>query len=96
MPRDDFLDGLLGAPLLTKGEEQCLAVAIRDGRNAAAELAAGSTDPLLASLVDEGRRAHRTFIESNLRLVASVATPGRRCKCQGPLPGGRRGAAPGR
>jgi len=72
MPRDDFLDGLLDAPLLTKGEEQCLAVAIRDGRNAAAELAAGSTDPLLASLVDEGRRAHRTFIESNLRLVASV------------------------
>ncbi|MCP4845253.1 MAG: sigma-70 family RNA polymerase sigma factor [Actinomycetia bacterium] len=72
MPRDDFLDGLLDAPLLTKHEEQRLALVIRAGRDAAAEAVCGGTDPHLVDLVTEGQRARELFVESNLRLVASL------------------------
>jgi RNA polymerase sigma factor (sigma-70 family) len=65
------------SPLLTKADEVRLAQAIEAGAPARQALAAGDLSPLrraeLTRRVREGERAYRTFVESNLRLVISVA-----------------------
>jgi RNA polymerase primary sigma factor len=74
-----YLDELRAFPLLTAAEEVDLAKAIEAGRQAAAEL----VDPdaavparrrrQLQAAVDDGGSARARFIQSNLRLVVSVA-----------------------
>jgi RNA polymerase sigma factor (sigma-70 family) len=66
-------------PLLSKDDEQRLGRVIADGRSAASalrrrgqELPAERRDELEAA-VAEGEKAAQTFVESNLRLVVSVA-----------------------
>jgi len=72
-----YLSELGSYPLLTAEQEVELAQAIEAGRLAEVELA--STAPArarkatLAALVDGAETARRTFIQSNLRLVVSIA-----------------------
>ncbi len=73
-----YLSDIGRYPLLTKEDEVRLARAIEDGVAAGDELAA--TDGLsvgrrreLRSLVRAGQTAERTFVQSNLRLVVSIA-----------------------
>ena len=66
-------------PLLTAADEVELAQAMEDGRRAEAALAAGrgagarQDRQQLLRLVDAGNEAKRRFIQSNLRLVVSIA-----------------------
>ncbi|MDP1806919.1 MAG: sigma-70 family RNA polymerase sigma factor [Acidimicrobiales bacterium] len=72
-----YLSELGGYPLLTAEQEVELAQAIEAGRLAEVELA--STEPArarrqaLQAQVDAAEVARRTFIQSNLRLVVSIA-----------------------
>lgn len=70
-----YLDGIGRYELLTAEDEVLLAKAMERGRQAEAELA--DVDPsnreLLLELVEEGLAARRRFIQSNLRLVVSIA-----------------------
>ncbi|HET9442297.1 MAG TPA: sigma-70 family RNA polymerase sigma factor [Acidimicrobiales bacterium] len=63
--------------LLTKADEAELAEARQVGIDAAAELQTGSVSPSrrrqLRRLVQEGRAAELRFVQSNLRLVVSIA-----------------------
>ena len=73
-----YLHDIARHPLLTKADEELLgqqleaAVAARARLAAAKRLSAG-TAAELRRLVAEGEQARRTFVESNLRLVVSVA-----------------------
>jgi RNA polymerase primary sigma factor len=64
-------------PLLTADEERDLALALREGEAAKARLArgelSGDLKQRLERKVDEGDRARARFIESNSRLVISIA-----------------------
>src|SRR3954465_9133473 len=66
-------------PLLTKDDEVRLAKAIEGGGSAASQLDAGPKDITpakkreLRRQVREGEDAERTFVQSNLRLVVSIA-----------------------
>ena len=72
-----YLSELGGFPLLTAEQEVDLAQAIEAGRLAEIELS--STSPsrshkaVLAGRIDAAEVARRTFIQSNLRLVVSIA-----------------------
>jgi len=72
-----YLSELGGFPLLTAEQEVDLAQAIEAGRLADVELS--STSPsrsrqaVLAERIDAAEVARRTFIQSNLRLVVSIA-----------------------
>ena len=72
-----YLSELGGYPLLTAEQEVELAQAIEEGRLAEMELA--STEPArarrqaLQAQIDAAEVARRTFIQSNLRLVVSIA-----------------------
>jgi len=74
-----YLSDIGQYPLLTKDDEARLAQAIEAGNEAATELEAGgkSLSPArrreLRRLVREGEDAERTFVQSNLRLVVSIA-----------------------
>jgi RNA polymerase sigma factor (sigma-70 family) len=71
-----YLDEIGRRPLLTAEEEVMLAKQIEDGRQAAAELEAGVPPGRRAGLevaVRRGERARATFLESNVRLVVSIA-----------------------
>jgi RNA polymerase sigma factor (sigma-70 family) len=74
-----YLDELRAFPLLTAAEEVMLAKAIEAGRVAAIELADPDTTPparrrrQLRADVDAAGAARARFIQSNLRLVVSVA-----------------------
>jgi RNA polymerase sigma factor (sigma-70 family) len=74
-----YLDEIGRHPLLTAADEERLGAAIDTARKAEATLqdpaAAGSVEEheRLRTLVAEGAAARRTFIQSNLRLVVSVA-----------------------
>jgi len=74
-----YLNELGSYPLLTAADEVRLGLAIEAGRNAKAELdAAGRSLPArrraqLQALVTAATEARRQFIQSNLRLVVSVA-----------------------
>ena len=65
-------------PLLTKEDEVRLAQAIEAGKEAAEELE-GAEAPTparkreLRRTIRKGREAERTFVQSNLRLVVSIA-----------------------
>ena len=71
-----YLDGIGAYPLLTAEDEVRLAKRMERGREAARELET-ATDPKerarLRALVTAGDRARRDFIQSNLRLVVSIA-----------------------
>jgi RNA polymerase sigma factor (sigma-70 family) len=65
-------------PLLTKGDEVRLALAIEAGRDATALVASGATltpdeDRELRSIERRAAVARQTFVSSNLRLVVSIA-----------------------
>ncbi len=82
-----YLDGIGRYPLLTQEDEVRLAQAVEEGREAAARLAAG-TDGLdhaeatrLRRLQRAGDRAFEQFVNTNLRLVVSIAK-----RFQGDLP----------
>ena len=74
-----YLSDIGQYPLLTKDDEARLAQAIEAGTEAAAELDEGgrSVSPArkreLRRLVRAGEEAERTFVQSNLRLVVSIA-----------------------
>ena len=73
-----YLQEIGRVPLLTGAAEVELAMAIEAGSGAAQELKDGtrrSTDELerLADVIDRGNLARRRLVESNLRLVVSVA-----------------------
>jgi len=72
-----YLSELGSYPLLTAEQEVQLAQAIELGREAEAELSAGSPSRAkraqLQAQVAEAEAARRTFIQSNLRLVVSIA-----------------------
>jgi RNA polymerase sigma factor (sigma-70 family) len=72
-----YLAELASYPLLTAGDEARLAQAIADGRAAAARLAQGKLTRRerneLRKAVAAADEARRRFIQSNLRLVVSVA-----------------------
>src|SRR4051794_40185398 len=73
-----YLEDIGRHPLLTKDDEARLAQTIERGREAAAELESGAKlTPArkreLRKAVAEGRQAHLDFVNSNLRLVVSLA-----------------------
>jgi RNA polymerase primary sigma factor len=73
-----YLREIANHDLLTQADEVSLAQRMEAGRVAAAELAAGEAlddfqRQRLERLVEDGERARRHLIESNLRLVVSVA-----------------------
>ena len=72
-----YLSELGSYPLLTAEQEVELAQAIEAGRAAEARLAAGDVTPAerrsLQQAVEAAQAARRTFIQSNLRLVVSIA-----------------------
>ena len=72
-----YLQEIGNHPLLTAADEAELAQAIVDGRRAEAALAdtgpEGAEGEALAGRVQAGRQARQRFIQSNLRLVVSVA-----------------------
>ncbi|MGI8685498.1 MAG: sigma factor [Acidimicrobiales bacterium] len=72
-----YLVELRACPLLTREDEARLARLIEAGREAAEELAKGEVSPArrrnLDRRVHEGRRAIQRFVQSNLRLVVSIA-----------------------
>jgi RNA polymerase sigma factor (sigma-70 family) len=80
-----YLAELGSYPLLTAADESELAQAIAEGRSAAAQLAEGGVTSRrertkLAAKVEAAAKARQRFIQSNLRLVVSIAkryqTPG--------------------
>ena len=73
-----YLDDIGRYPLLTKDDEVRLAQTIERGHEAAAELASGqkltpARKRTLRRAVREGQDAHLQFVNSNLRLVVSLA-----------------------
>jgi RNA polymerase primary sigma factor len=72
-----YLSELGSYPLLTADQEVELAKAIEAGRDAERQLAAGDVTrakrAALQRQVDDAEAARRTFIQSNLRLVVSIA-----------------------
>jgi len=72
-----YLSELGSYPLLTAEQEVELGQAIEAGRAAEARLAAGDVTPAerrsLQQAVEAAQAARRTFIQSNLRLVVSIA-----------------------
>jgi len=72
-----YLSELGSYPLLTAGQEVELAKAIEGGRVAELELAAAEVSPSRRRHLDQqlaaAEDARRTFIQSNLRLVVSIA-----------------------
>jgi RNA polymerase primary sigma factor len=72
-----YLDEIGRHPLLTKQDEVELSQAYEAGLDAQLELADRGPDdparPLLQSAAERGERARRRMIESNLRLVVSIA-----------------------
>ena len=74
-----YLDAMGRYPLLTDVDEVELAKAIEAGRQAEATQAAAKKRPTpkqaeaFATAIAEGRAARRRFIQSNLRLVVSIA-----------------------
>src|SRR3989441_13135600 len=74
-----YLDAMGRYPLLTDVDEVELAKAIEAGKQAEATLAAPKRKPTpaqakeLQTTAAEGRAAKRRFIQSNLRLVVSIA-----------------------
>jgi RNA polymerase sigma factor (sigma-70 family) len=73
-----YLEDIGRYPLLTKDDEARLAQAVERGRDAAAELESGAKlTPArkreLRNAVRDGQQAHRDFVNSNLRLVVSLA-----------------------
>ncbi len=65
-----YLQEIGSHDLLTQAEETALGKAILDGRTADA---AGAESPEHHALVDAGQAARQRFIQSNLRLVVSIA-----------------------
>jgi RNA polymerase primary sigma factor len=73
-----YLQEIGRVPLLTGAAEVDLAKAIEAGTEAATLLADGKSRPaedleLLADIIERGNRARQRLVESNLRLVVSVA-----------------------
>ncbi len=68
-----YLQEIGGHDLLTAREEAELAQAILDGRAAEAAISDGRGDDDDPKRVDAGRAARQRFIQSNLRLVVSIA-----------------------
>lgn len=71
-----YLEEIGRSPLLTAEDEVELARRMEAGRDAAEELAADTTPELrrqLEAVVTRGDRARRRFLESNVRLVVSIA-----------------------
>jgi RNA polymerase primary sigma factor len=71
-----FLEDIGRHPLLTPAEEVDLAKRIEAGRAASEKLATGVPEDeraVLQDLVDQGNQARSRFLESNMRLVVSVA-----------------------
>jgi RNA polymerase primary sigma factor len=73
-----YLQEIGRVPLLTGAAEVDLAKAIEAGTEAATLLADGKSRPaedleLLADIIERGKRARQRLVESNLRLVVSVA-----------------------
>ncbi len=73
-----YLDDIGRHALLSRGDEQRLAVAIEAGRAATAKLIGGRAVPEdrraeLEGLVAEGEQAREDLVSSNLRLVVSIA-----------------------
>src|SRR5207302_9569095 len=76
-PSTFYLREISRTPLLTADEEVALAQQLEAGNAARERLEAGSVSPEerdeLERAVQEGERARKRLIESNLRLVVSVA-----------------------
>ena len=76
---DLYLAEIARHPLLTADDEQRLGAIIDAGREAAATLSGDPSDcrpeelATLTALVAEGKRASQEFVQSNLRLVVSIA-----------------------
>ncbi len=71
-----FLEDIGRHPLLSPEEEVDLAKRIEEGRTAAEKLAAGVPDEAqagLQDLINRGNQARSRFLESNMRLVVSIA-----------------------
>ena len=73
-----YLAEIAREPLLSKPEEERLARAMEDGRQASATLSRAAELPperreALEEAVAAGGRARQQFIRANLRLVVSVA-----------------------
>ncbi len=72
-----YLKEIASIPLLKASEEVELAKAIEAGKEAEARLREGVSDPTernhLEELVENGKKARQKMVESNLRLVVSVA-----------------------
>jgi RNA polymerase sigma factor (sigma-70 family) len=72
-----YLRDIARHPLLTKEDEIDLARRMEDGHAAACRLATGGCSPseqaVLRRQVERGATAQRHFVESNLRLVVSIA-----------------------
>jgi RNA polymerase primary sigma factor len=72
-----YLDNIGKYPLLSKEDESRLSQLIEDGREAKTELAGGTSDPIRRSELQRratrGDAATEQFINSNLRLVVSIA-----------------------
>ncbi|MFP5318022.1 MAG: RNA polymerase sigma factor RpoD/SigA [Acidimicrobiia bacterium] len=68
-----YLQEIGGHDLLTAREEAELAQAILDGRAAEVAVADGTADAQATQRITAGREARQRFIQSNLRLVVSIA-----------------------
>ena len=82
-----YLDQIGRHPLLTADDEVRLARAYQAGLHARRRLATAANDPGRAELeaaAERGERARRTMIESNLRLVVSIARHYRAGGCRRP------------